>query len=158
MKKILSILTVIALITVIGAAGLFAFSSFKNLTENKTELSEKTNNRSENDNDKKEEQQQEQTQEVNSNQQEQIETQYNQQENKNKELNLEEEIAKADKNGDGIATTDEMTPELEILAEQRAFQPVTPEMNDAEAHKKYEQSDEEIEETLKEVEELDSEE
>lgn len=35
---------------------------------------------------------------------------------------MEEEIAKADKGGDGIATTDKMTPELEELTMQGKFQ------------------------------------
>lgn len=46
----------------------------------------------------------------------------------NKELDVNEEIAKADKDGDGVVTTDEMTPELWSLAEQGKFQPISREM------------------------------
>ncbi|MEB7051337.1 hypothetical protein [Mammaliicoccus sciuri] len=46
----------------------------------------------------------------------------------NKALDVNEEIAKADKDGDGVVTTDEMTPELWSLAEQGKFQPISREM------------------------------
>jgi len=139
MKKILSILASVALVLVILAAGVFGYKSIKALNDSKknhkTELSKKDKKKD----DKKEEvvQQEQVAMNNESNNEEGI-----------KELNLEEEIAKADKNEDGIATTDEMTPELEILTAQRAFQPVSPEMNDAEAHKKYELSDEEEEKAI----------
>lgn len=138
MKKLLMILVSIALIAVIGVAGVFGYSSIKGLMDsketNKTEVSKK---------DEKKDQKEESNNDEEVQQQEQVTTEIENNNNgeENKELNLEEEIAKADKNGDGIATTDEMTPELEILAEQRAFQPVSPEMADPEAHKKYEEND-----------------
>lgn len=127
MKKLLMILTSIALIVVIGAAGVFGYSSFKSLTDNKTkEVSKKKEDKKENkDQDNTNEevtQQQDQTQEVNSDeQQEQVNTE-------DQELNPNEEIAKADKDGDGVATTDEMTPELEELARQGKFQPTSRKM------------------------------
>ncbi|RIO22730.1 hypothetical protein [Staphylococcus saprophyticus] len=131
MKKLLMVLTSIALIAVIGAAGVFGYSSFKNLTENKKdnkteEVSKKKEDKKENkDQESTNEEvtrQQDQTQEVNSNeQQEQVNTE-------DQELNPNEEIAKADKDGDGVATTDEMTPELEELTRQGKFQPTSREM------------------------------
>lgn len=46
----------------------------------------------------------------------------------NKELDVNAEIAKADKDGDGVATRDEMTPELWELTRQGKFQPTSREM------------------------------
>lgn len=128
MKKLLMVLTSIALIVVIGAASVFGYSSFKSLTDNK-EVSKKKEDKKENKENKDQEntneevtQQQDQTQEVNNNeQQEQVNTE-------NQELNPNEEIAKADKDGDGVATIDEITPELEELARQGKFQPTSRKM------------------------------
>lgn len=144
MKKLLMVLTSIALIVVIGAAGVFGYSSFKSLTDNKEdnktkEVSKKKEDKKENkDQDNTNEevtQQQDQTQEVNNDeQQEQVNTE-------DQELNVNEEIAKADKDGDGIATTDEMTPELKKIADQGLFQPISPEMANPENHKEYEEDE-----------------
>ncbi|HCA7071559.1 TPA: hypothetical protein K8108_002404, partial [Staphylococcus pseudintermedius] len=46
----------------------------------------------------------------------------------NKELDVNAEIAKADKDGDGVATRDEMTPELWELTRQGKFQPTSREI------------------------------
>lgn len=132
------ILVSIALIAVIGVAGVFGYSSIKGLMDsketNKTEVSKK---------DEKKDQKEESNNDEEVQQQEQVTTEIENNNNgeENKELNLEEEIAKADKNGDGIATTDEMTPELEKLADQGLFQPMPPEMANPENHKKYEEDE-----------------
>ncbi|MBL0377879.1 MULTISPECIES: hypothetical protein [unclassified Staphylococcus] len=137
MKKLLMILVSITLIAVIGVAGVFGYSSIKGLMNskenNKTEVSkkdEKKDQKEESNNDEEVQQQEQVTTEIENNNGEE-----------NKELNLEDEIAKADKNGDGIATTDEMTPELEKLADQGLFQPMSPEMANPENHKEYEEDE-----------------
>ncbi|QQO92678.1 hypothetical protein CPT_Madawaska_021 [Staphylococcus phage Madawaska] len=60
MKKILSILTAIALITVIGAAGVFGYSSFKELNNSKDSHKVETSKKQKESDDKNNTQQQEQ--------------------------------------------------------------------------------------------------
>lgn len=146
MKKLLMVFASIALIAIILAAGVFGYSSFKNLTyikeDKKTEEVSKKKQNKKQDNESNNDDNTDQNQKMNSEQQKQSEQATTENINKgeeNKELNLEDEIAKADKNGDGIATTDEMTPELEKLADQGLIQPVTPEMANPENHKEYEE-------------------
>ncbi|WRM43359.1 hypothetical protein [Staphylococcus phage LY01] len=141
MKKLLDVLTSIALVAVIIAAGLFGYSSIKGLNDSdskkqdKTEVSKKEDKK---ENNNKEVAQQDQAQEVDNsdNQQDQV--------NADDTESINEEIRKADTNGDGIITTDEMTPELDRLAKEGKFQPVSPKMLDPEFHKKYELSEEEV--------------
>ncbi|WP_217972114.1 hypothetical protein [Staphylococcus xylosus] len=124
MKNILMSLGVILLVTVLGVAIIFAYSSYKDLEVKKeeTKLSEKKN--------KKKDNQGQQT--MNSNEDINNEDVRRAEEinkiQESKELNVEEEIAKADKDGDGLATTDEITPELEELTMQGKFQPTSREI------------------------------
>ncbi len=125
------ILTSVALIAVIGAAGLFGYNSFKSLSDNKednkmevSKEEEKKEYQKQNNESKEKNNNEEQNHEINNEQQDKTE----QTTVENKELNVEEEIAKADTDGDGVATTDEMTPELEELARQGKFQPTSREV------------------------------
>ncbi|MGS0665577.1 hypothetical protein ACU40P_12660 [Staphylococcus arlettae] len=53
---------------------------------------------------------------------------------------MEEEITKADKDGDGLATTDEMAPELEELTRKGMFQPSPREITNQDEIKKEDKS------------------
>lgn len=121
MKKLIMVLLSIALLSVIVAAGIFSYNSYKNLTEDKKVEVSKEN--------KKEEKELSNESESNSNNEttddRQEKVNNNSEAELNKELNVEEEINKADTDGDGVATTDEMTPELEELTKQGKFQPIS---------------------------------
>ncbi|MEB7507578.1 hypothetical protein [Staphylococcus xylosus] len=122
MKTILVSLGVILLVTILGVAIVFAYSSYKDLEVKKEETKNKEN--------KKKDNQGQQT--INSNKDTNNEDVRRAEEinsiEESKELNLEEEIAKADKDSDGLATTDEMTPELEEITRQGKFQPTSREI------------------------------
>ncbi|SCT97659.1 MULTISPECIES: hypothetical protein [Mammaliicoccus] len=129
MKNLLMVLASVALLVVILAAGVFGYKSFtdinnskenKNVEEVKSKKESKKEDKKEK---KKDEQRTEESTEV-----AQEQTTEEQAVEENKELDVNAEIAKADKDGDGVATSDEMTPELWELARQGKFQPTSREM------------------------------
>ncbi len=111
---------VILLVVIMGVAVVFAYGSYKDLKLKKEEA--KVANQKKNDSgnqNKKTNNNENESQEV-ANQEQTVE--------ENKELDVNAEIAKADKDGDGVATRDEMTPELWELTRQGKFQPTSREI------------------------------
>lgn len=120
MKKVFASLGVILLVAILGVAVVFAYGSYKDLELKKEEA--KVANQKKNDSgnqNKKTNNNENESQEV-ANQEQTVE--------ENKELDVNAEIAKADKDGDGVATRDEMTPELWELTRQGKFQPTSREI------------------------------
>ncbi len=111
---------VILLVAVLGVAVVFAYGSYKDLELKKKET--KLAKKKHIEKNKQNNQDQQITNSNNSSNNKDVKTtdDVNSTE-ENKQLNLEEKIAKADKDGDGLATTDEMTPELEELTRQGKF-------------------------------------
>ncbi|QPI17012.1 hypothetical protein [Staphylococcus phage vB_StaM_SA1] len=141
MKKLLGVLASVALLVVILAAGAFGYKSFTDINSNskedkkveevtKKEKEPKKENKKE---PKTEDQSVEETTDVvqeQTTQEQPLEEQTTEEqpEEENKELDVNAEIAKADKDGDGVATTDEMTPALWELTRQGKFQPTSREI------------------------------
>ncbi|MCH4336409.1 hypothetical protein [Staphylococcus haemolyticus] len=126
MKNLLMVLASVALLAVILAAGVFGYKSFtdiNNSKEDKNGEEVKSNKEKESKKEAKKEQKNEEQ-----NVEESTELAQEQTVEKNKELDVNAEIAKADKDGDGVATRDEMTPELWELTRQRKFQPTSREI------------------------------
>src|SRR5699024_6820184 len=129
MKNLLMVLASVALLVVILAAGVFGYKSFKDINNSKENKnveevkSKKESKKEDKKEKKKDEQRTEESTEV-----AQEQTTEEQAVEENKELDVNAEIAKADKDGDGVATSDEMTPELWELARQGKFQPTSREM------------------------------
>ncbi|MGX1435578.1 cytoskeletal protein RodZ [Mammaliicoccus sciuri] len=131
MKNLLMVLASVALLVVILAAGSFGYKSFTEINNSKVDKKEeqvkskkeKVTKKEDKKEKKNEEQSTEEPTEV-----VQEQTTGEQSVDENKVLDVNEEIAKADKDGDGVVTTDEMTPELWSLAEQGKFQPISREM------------------------------
>ncbi|HDJ7737284.1 MULTISPECIES: hypothetical protein [Staphylococcus] len=126
MKNLLMVLASVALLAVILAAGVFGYKSFtdiNNSKEDKNGEEVKSNKEKESKKEAKKEQKNEEQ-----NVEESTELAQEQTVEKNKELDVNAEIAKADKDGDGVATRDEMTPELWELTRQGKFQPTSREI------------------------------
>ncbi|HDA1920605.1 TPA: hypothetical protein O4323_002591 [Staphylococcus aureus] len=126
MKNLLMVLASVALLAVILAAGVFGYKSFtdiNNSKEDKNGEEVKSNKEKESKKEAKKEQKNEEQ-----NVEESTELAQEQTVEENKELDVNAEIAKADKDGDGVATRDEMTPELWELTRQGKFQPTSREI------------------------------
>lgn len=126
MKNLLMVLASVALLAVILAAGVFGYKSFtdiNNSKEDKNGEEVKSNKEKESKKEAKKEQKNEEQ-----NVEESTELAQEQTVEKNKELDVNAEIAKTDKDGDGVATRDEMTPELWELTRQGKFQPTSREI------------------------------
>lgn len=131
MKNLLMVLASVALLVVILAAGSFGYKSFTEINNSKEDKKEeqvkskkeKVTKKEDKKEKKNEEQSTEEPTEV-----AQEQTTGEQSIEENKALDVNEEIAKADKDGDGVATKDEMTPELWELTRQGKFQPTSREM------------------------------
>lgn len=129
------VLASVALLVVILAAGSFGYKSFTEINNSKEDKKEdkkeeqvkskkeKVTKKEDKKEKKNEEQSTEEPTEV-----AQEQTTGEQSIEENKALDVNEEIAKADKDGDGVATKDEMTPELWELTRQGKFQPTSREM------------------------------
>lgn len=131
MKKLLMVLASVALLAVILAAGVFGYKSFidiNNSKEGKNVEDVKSNKEKESKKEAKKEQKNEEQNAEESTELAQEQTTEEQTVEENKELDVNVEIAKADKDGDGVATRDEMTPELWELTRQGKFQPTSREM------------------------------
>lgn len=131
MKNLLMVLASVALLAVILAAGVFGYKSFtdiNNSKEDKKVEEVKSNKEKDSKKEVKKEQKNEEQNVEESTELAQEQTTEEQTVEENKELDVNAEIAKADKDGDGVVTTDEMTPELWSLAEQGKFQPISREM------------------------------
>ncbi|UXS21718.1 hypothetical protein [Staphylococcus delphini] len=141
MKKVLMALSSVALLMIIFAAGLFGYKTFIDINnskeDNKVEKTSKIEDKDKEENNNLEQTTEESTEVV------QEQTTLEQPVNEYKELDIHEEIAKADTDGNGVVTTDEMTPELSELYRQGKFQPMSRGMY--EANLKYsENSDESV--------------
>lgn len=131
MKNLLMVLASVALLVVILAAGVFGYKSFTDINNSKENKKveevkskkEKVAKKEDKKEKKKDEQRTEEPTEV-----AQEQTMGEQAVEENKELDVNAEIGKADKDGDGVATSDEMTPELWELTRQGKFQPTSREM------------------------------
>lgn len=131
MKNLLMVLASVALLAVILAAGVFGYKSFtdiNNSKEDKNVEEVKSNKEKESKKEAKKEQKNEEQNVEESTELAQEQTTEEQTVEENKELDVNAEIAKADKDGDGVATRDEMTPELWELTRQGKFQPTSREM------------------------------
>lgn len=132
MKKVLASLGVILLVAILGVAVVFAYGSYKDLELKKEEakVTDQKQKDSRNKTSEKEQYNQESTettqQDNKSNEEsnekaKQLEDAFNI--NSDEAQILSNEIEKADTNGDGIITTEEMTPTLQRFAEEGKFQP-----------------------------------
>ncbi|WP_301402362.1 hypothetical protein [Staphylococcus haemolyticus] len=131
MKNLLMVLASVALLAVILAAGVFGYKSFtdiNNSKEDKNGEEVKSNKEKESKKEAKKEHKNEEQNVEESTELAQEQTIEEQTVEKNKELDVNAEIAKADKDGDGVATRDEMTPELWELTRQGKFQPTSREI------------------------------
>ncbi|MGW7798495.1 hypothetical protein [Staphylococcus xylosus] len=159
MKQIIIILTIILGILLLGVAGLFTWNQYENNQIKKMEFENTQKNEDKKDNaTKKTPSKKDNSNELaNTDDNNSTETQVDgnnevtsteeavpEQEQVTEEQSVDENgaIANADKNGDGLVTTDEMTPELWELAKQGKFQPMSPEMANPENHKPYEEDTE----------------
>lgn len=136
MKNLLMVLASVALLAVILAAGVFGYKSFTDINNSKEDKNveevksnkEKESKKEAKKEQKNEEQNVEESTELAQEQTTEEQTTEEQTVEENKELDVNAEIAKADKDGDGVATRDEMTPELWELTRQGKFQPTSREM------------------------------
>ncbi len=125
------VLASVALLAVILAAGVFGYKSFIDINNSKEDMNVeevKSNKEKESKKEAKKEQKNEEQNVEESTELAQEQTTEEQTIEENKELDVNAEIAKADKDGDGVATRDEMTPELWELTRQGKFQPTSREM------------------------------
>ncbi|EGQ2878622.1 hypothetical protein E6A63_12300, partial [Staphylococcus pseudintermedius] len=136
MKNLLMVLASVALLAVILAAGVFGYKSFTDINNSKEDKNveevksnkEKESKKEAKKEQKNEEQNVEESTELAQEQTIEEQTIEEQTVEENKELDVNAEIAKADKDGDGVATRDEMTPELWELTRQGKFQPTSREI------------------------------
>ncbi len=136
MKNLLMLLASVALLAVILAAGVFGYKNFIDINNSKEDMNveevksnkEKEPKKEAKKEQKNEEQNVEESTELAQEQTTEEQTIEEQTIEENKELDVNAEIAKADKDGDGVATRDEMTPELWELTRQGKFQPTSREM------------------------------
>lgn len=127
MKNLLMVLASVALLAVILAAGVFGYKSFTDINNSKEDKNGEEVKSNKEKESKKEAKNEEQNVEE-STELAQEQTIEEQTVEENKELDVNAEIAKADKDGDGVATRDEMTPELWELTRQGKFQPTSREI------------------------------
>ncbi|RQX28238.1 hypothetical protein DB792_04905 [Staphylococcus warneri] len=135
MKKIIQILTIIALILMIGIAVIFGYSSVKNLTASNHQKKTETTIKESKDKDSKSNDTttDKSSQQDYSNNTNQSNTQNSSQNNTNEQANTTNEedpnnLLRFDKNGDGLISTSELTPEAQKLADEGKFQPVSDRM------------------------------
>ncbi|QFR05892.1 hypothetical protein GA597_03085 [Staphylococcus haemolyticus] len=126
MKNLLMVLASVALLAVILAAGVFGYKSFTDINNSKEDKNGEEVKSNKEKESKKEAKKRAKNEEQNV--EESTELAQEQTVEKNKELDVNAEIAKADKDGDGVATRDEMTPELWELTRQGKFQPTSREI------------------------------
>lgn len=127
MKNLLMVLASVALLAVILAAVVFGYKSFTDINNSKEDKNGEEVKSNKEKESKKEAKNEEQNVEE-STELAQEQTIEEQTVEENKELDVNAEIAKADKDGDGVATRDEMTPELWELTRQGKFQPTSREI------------------------------
>ncbi|MCE3022213.1 hypothetical protein [Staphylococcus pasteuri] len=131
MKKIIQILTIIALILMIGIAAIFGYSSVKNLTASNNQKATETAKKESEDKDSKSNgtNTDNNSQQNYSNNTNQSNTQNSSQNNSTEEAQKTNEedpnnLLRFDKDGDGLIEESELTPEARKLAEEGKFQPV----------------------------------
>lgn len=135
MKKVIQILTIIVLILMIGIAAIFGYSSIKNLTASNHQKTTETTKKESKDKDSKSNgtTTDNNSQQNYSNNTNQSNTQNSSQTNTNEQANTANEedpnnLLRFDKNGDGLISTSELTPEAQKLVDEGKFQPVSDRM------------------------------